>query len=171
MRAPRDGTVISAPKRDEINKLFDRGYTENTPVFAVGDPARLIVRVPVSPPDFRVLREDLAERGELDVSIYMKGRSDRQFSGKLRRLPAQNAATVPLALSQRGGGPVAVRQGEDPNALIPLAQVYMVEIEVTDPDGALDPGQFAVVKIHAKWRSAGWWVGRFLANAMDLGLY
>jgi putative peptide zinc metalloprotease protein len=169
--APRAGVLITAPKRDEINKMFDKGYTETTPVFAVGDPGRLLVKVPVTPPDFRVLREDLAARGELDVSIYAKGRSDRQFHGKVRRLPDQNAGTVPLALTQRGGGPLAVKPSEDPNLLAPLAQVYLVEVEMTDADLAIEPGHLAVVKIHAKWRSGAWWVARALANAMDLGLY
>jgi putative peptide zinc metalloprotease protein len=171
LRAPRDGTIITAPKRDELNKAFDVGYTDTTPVFAVGDPSKLIIRVPVSPPDFRVLRDDLNARGELEVSVYAKGRSDRQFTGKLRALPQQNAASVPLALSQRGGGALAVRQGDDPNVLIPLAQVYVVEVELNDADAALEPGQLAVVKIHTRWRSGAWWVGRALANAMDLGLY
>jgi putative peptide zinc metalloprotease protein len=171
LRAPRAGVLITAPKRDEINKLFDKGYTETTPVFAVGDPGRLVVKVPVTPPDYRVLRDDLAERGQLEVSIYAKGRSDRQFHGLVRRLPAQNAGTVPLALTQRGGGSLAVKPSEDPNLLVPLAQVYLVEVEMTDPDAAIEPGHLAKVKIHAKWRSGAWWVARALANSMDLGLY
>jgi putative peptide zinc metalloprotease protein len=171
LKAPRNGILVTVPKRDEIGKLFDRGTTDTTPLFAVGDPARLIVKVPVTPPNFRVLREDLDKRGELDVSIYAKGRSDHIFSGKLRRLPAQNAATVPLALTQRGGGSLAVKPNEDPNMLVPLAQVYLVEIELTDPDVAIDPGQLAVVNIHARWRSGAWWVARALSNAMDLGFY
>jgi putative peptide zinc metalloprotease protein len=171
MRAPRDGILVTAPKRDEVGKLFDKGYTETQPLFAVGDPARMIVKVPVTPPDFRVLREDLAVRGELEVSIYAMGRSDRIFTGRLRKLPEQNAASVPLALTQRGGGSLAVKPNEDPNVLIPLAQVYLVEVELLDPDVAVDPGQLAKVKIHAKWRSGAWWVWRALNNAMDLGLY
>jgi putative peptide zinc metalloprotease protein len=171
MRAPRKGVLVTVPKRDDIGKLFDRGYSETQPVFAVGEPERMIVRVPVTPPDFRTLRDDLAERGELEVSIYAKGRSDRQFRGVLRRLPEQNAASVPLSLTQRGGGPLAVKPSEDPNQLVPLAQVYLVEVAVLDPDVAIDPGQLAVVKIHAKWRSGAWWVKRALSNAMDLGLY
>ena len=171
MKAPRDGVLVAAPKRDDVGKLFDKGFTETQPLFAVGDPGRLIVKVPVTPPNFRVLRDDIAARGELDVSVYAKGRSDHVFSGKVRRLPAQNAASVPLALTQRGGGSLAVKPNDDPNVLIPLAQVYLVEVDLTDPDAAIDPGQLAVVKIHAKWRSGAWWVARALANALDLGLY
>jgi putative peptide zinc metalloprotease protein len=42
---------------------------------------------------------------------------------------------------------------------------------MTDPDTAIKPGQLAVVKIHAKWRSGAWWVGKTLANALDIGFY
>jgi putative peptide zinc metalloprotease protein len=118
-----------------------------------------------------LIKEDLAARGELAVSIHVKGRSDRDFNGRVRSLPAQNAATVPVQLTQRGGGPLAVRPGGDPNVLQPLAQVYLVEVEILDPDGAIDPGQLASVKIHTKWRSAAWWVGRSIANAVDIGFY
>jgi putative peptide zinc metalloprotease protein len=151
--------------------LFDRGYTEATPVFAVGDPTRLLVRLPVTPPDHRLLKDDLDARGELLATIHVKGRSDHDFAGRVRPLPLQNAETVPVQLTQRGGGPLAVRPGGDPNVLVPLAQVYLVDVEMLDPDAAVDPGQLAVVKIHTKWRSAAWWVGRALANALDLGLY
>jgi putative peptide zinc metalloprotease protein len=171
LKAPRAGRVIAAPLPDEVNKTFDQEAILRSPLFSVGDPSRLIIRVPVSPPDYRLLKEDLAARGELSVSIHVKGRSDRDFAGRVRRLPAQNAATVPIQLTQRGGGPLAVKPGGDPNVLQPLAQVYLVEVEVLDPDAAVDPGQLAVVKIHTKWRSAAWWVGRALANALDIGFY
>lgn len=173
LRATRDGTLITAPKRDEIGKLFDKGYTETTPVFSVGDPLKLVLKVPVTPYDYRLLKEDLTARSELDVSVCVKGRSDRTFSGKVHRdkLPAQNAATIPLALSQRGGGSLAVKPNEGPNLLAPLAQVYLVEVEMTDPDTAIDPGQLVSVKIHSRWRSGAWWVARELSNALDIGLY
>jgi putative peptide zinc metalloprotease protein len=171
LKAPRSGRVIASPVPDEVGKLFDRGVSEAAPLFSVGDPSRLILRVPVSPPDYRLIKEDLAARGELAVTIHVKGRSDRDFHGRVRTLPPQNAATVPIQLTQRGGGPLAVKPGGDPNVLQPLAQVYLVEVEILDPDAAIDPGQLAVVKIHTKWRSAGWWVGRALSQALDIGFY
>jgi putative peptide zinc metalloprotease protein len=171
LKAPRSGLVVAAPIPDEVGKLFDRGVSETSPLFSVGDPTRLVIRVPVTPPDYRLIKQDLAARGELAVTIHVKGRSDRDFTGRLRRLPEQNAATVPIQLTQRGGGPLAVKPGGDPNVLQPLAQVYLVEVEILDPDAAIDHGQLAVVKIHTKWRSAGWWVGRALSNALDIGFY
>jgi putative peptide zinc metalloprotease protein len=171
LKAPGSGLVIASPTPAEVGKLFDRGVSESAPLFSVGDPRRLVIRVPVTPPDYRLLKEDLAARGELAVTIHVKGRSDRDFTGRVRTLPPQNAATVPIQLTQRGGGPLAVKPGGDPNVLQPLAQVYLVEVEVLDPDAAIDPGQLAVVKIHTKWRSAAWWVGRALSNALDIGFY
>lgn len=170
--APRDGVVGLAPRPDEQGKMFDRGYAEAQPVFTVGDPTRLIVRVPVDPQTFRVLSDDLpAKGGELAATILVKGRSDREFAGVVRRLPVQNAANVPVQLTQRGGGPLAVKPSQDPNQLIPLAQTYLIEVELTDPDAAVRPGQLASVKVHTRWRSAAWWVGQTLANALDIGLY
>jgi putative peptide zinc metalloprotease protein len=171
IRAPRDGLISTAPKPDEVGKLFDKGGTDTQPLFVVGDASKMIIRVPVTPQRYRVLKDDLPERGELDVSIYVKGRSDREFHGKLRTLPGLNASNVPIQLTQRAGGPLAVKPSEDPNQLIPLAQTYLLEVEITDPDGAIKPGQLAVVKVHAKWRSGAWWVGQTLANALDLGLF
>jgi len=172
LKAPRDGVVVTIPRKDEIGKLYDKGYPENPAIIQVGDPTKLLIKVPVTPQDYRVLQDDLpAKGGELDVSILIKGRSDREFHGKLRRLPGQNATTLPIQLTQRGGGPLAVKPSDDPNQLIPLAQTYIVEVEVLDPDAAIRPGQLAVVKVHAKWRSGAWWVGKTLANALDIGLY
>jgi putative peptide zinc metalloprotease protein len=171
LRAPRDGIVLAAPQPDEIGKLFDRGYTETTPLFTVGDPNRLLVRLPINPPDYRILKEDLTARNELEVSILIKGRSDTEFTGFVRTLPGQNSETVPVQLTQRGGGPLAIKPGGDPNVYVPLAQVYLVDVEVADPDGAVLLGQLCTVKVHTKWRSGAWWVGRALANALDIGLY
>jgi putative peptide zinc metalloprotease protein len=170
IRAPRDGVVLAAPTPNDIGKLFQPGTTEVPPLFSVGDPMRLQIRVPVSPPDYRLIKEDLA-RGDLVVSILVKGRTDREFVGRVLPLPEQNAETVPIQLTQRGGGPLAVKPGGDPNILVPLAQVYLVDVEILDRDGAIDPGQLAAVKIHTKWRSAAWWIGRTLSNALDIGLY
>ena len=82
MKAPRDGVLVTAPKREDVGKLFDRGFTETQPLFAVGDPGRLIVKVPVTPPNFRVLRDDMAERGELDATIHVQGAERPHVRGK-----------------------------------------------------------------------------------------
>ena len=171
IRAPRDGVIATAPKPDDVGKVMDRGYHDAQPLFVIGDMTRLLIQVPVNPQKFRVLKDDLPQGGALDATVYIKGRSDHEFPAKVRRLPSQNAANVPIQLTQRGGGPLAVKPSDDPNVLIPLAQTYIIEVELTAPDAAIVTGQLAVVKIHTKWRSGAWWVGQALANALDIGLF
>ena len=170
--APRDGVVMGLPKQSDVGKLFDRNYMQAEPVCKVGDPEKLLVRLPVSPIDYQLLREDLPPGGALDVSVCAPGRTDREFHGVIRRLPESDAKQVPFALTQRGGGPLAVKQsGEGGQEVTPVAQVYLVEVELSDPDAAVLAGTLVSVKVHCQWRTAGWWVGRKLAEALDIGLY
>jgi len=168
IRAPRDGFVMTPPKPDEIGKLWDKGMTE--PFCSIGDPKRLRILVPVEPIDFRLLKEDLAGREFLSVSILIPGRMDHIYQGKVTILPETDANRVPIQLTHRGGGTLAVRPNGDPNVIQPLAQTYLISIDILDPDGTLTPGTLAEVKIHTKWRSAAWWAWRGIASALDLGL-
>ena len=170
LRAPRDGYVMSPPRPEDVGKTFDK---DKDKIFCrVGDPERLRVLVPVDPQDYRLLREDLAERGTLEVEVYVPGRSDRLFRGVVAELPETNAATVPVQLTHRGGGSLAVKQGEDadPANPAPLSQVYLVKVDILDPDATIHPGALAQVKIHCAWRSTAWWVWRGVAEMLDLGL-
>jgi len=170
--APADGVVMGVPLKSDIGKLFDRNTTQGRPVCTVGDPTKLIVRVPVGALDYRLLKEDLPVRGELDVSVYVTGRTDHVFRGKVKRLPESDAKQVPHALTQRGGGPLAVKQsGPDGQEVSPVAQVYLITVELDDPDATIRPGALVQAKIHCQWRSGGWWLKREFAEALDIGLY
>jgi putative peptide zinc metalloprotease protein len=171
--APRDGYVMSLPKSQEIGKLFDRSYTAAEPICIVGDPSQLIVKLPVSSNDYRLLKEDLASAGGgLDVHIYVAGRTDRLYHGRVTKLPESDAKQVPPALTQRGGGPVAVKQaGDGGQETQPVAQIYLVEIQLTDPDASVRPGALVSTKVLCQWRTGAWWVKRAIATALDVGLY
>lgn len=172
LTAPRDGVVMGLPNRSEVGKMFDRNLQQGQPVCTVGDPTKLIVRVPVTAVDYKLLSEDLPAGGELSASVYVAGRTDHLFTGKVRRLPQSDSQQIPHPLTQRGGGPVAVKQsGEGGQELTPVAQVYLVEVELEDPDATVRPGALVDVKIHCKWRSGAWWVKRKLSEALDIGLY
>jgi len=172
LRAPRDGVVMGLVKRAEINKLFDRSYQQGRPICLVGDPTKLRILVPVSSMDHKLLADDLPAGGELTASIYVSGRTDRIFKGKVVRLPKSSAKQVPFPLTNRGGGTVAVQQsGEGGQELTPVAQVYLVEVELTDPDASIIAGALVNVKIHCNWRTMGWWLKRAAAEALDAGLY
>jgi putative peptide zinc metalloprotease protein len=173
LRAPRDGRVMGLPRPNEIGRQFDRTFLDGKPVCVVGDPSKLIVKVPVNANDYRLLREDLAAAGgPLAVSIYVKGRTDRDYAGVVRKLPESDAKNVPVALTQRGGGPLAVKQaGEEGKETPPVAQTYLVEVELTAREGSVRPGALVSTKILCQWRTAAWWVKRSITTALDVGLY
>ena len=173
IRAPRDGQVMSPPRKEDIFKYFDR--EENLPFCAIGDPKKLRIIVPVDPQGYRLLRDNLDERRGtntpwLEVSIHVSGRSDVVFTGKVTRLPETNAAEVPVGLTHRGGGSLAVKPNPSSRALEPLAQTYLVTIELDNPDPAFCPGTTVKVQIHNKWKPLAWWAWRGIASALDLGL-
>ena len=122
--------------------------------------------------DHKLLAEDLPRGGELMASVYVNGRTDRIFIGRVRELPKSSAKQVPYSLTNRSGGPLAVQQsGESGQELSPIAQVYLVEIEVNDPDASIKPGALVNAKIHCEWRTAAWWLKRKVTEALDFGLY
>jgi putative peptide zinc metalloprotease protein len=172
VRAPRDGVVMGAPKRNEVGKAFDRTYADQKPLVTVGDAQSLIIKLPVNPNEYRLLKDDLPIKGTLDVSIYLKGRTDHVFKGVIRRLPESDAKQVPPGLTQRTGGPLAVRAaGEGGQETVPVAQTYVVEIEILDPDVTIQPGALVQTKVHCEWRTGAWWVARAISTALDIGLY
>ena len=126
----------------------------------------------MNPNEYRLLKDNLAALGKLDVSVHVHGRTDRTFVGVVKRLPDSDAKQVPMGLTQRGGGPLAVKQaGDKGEETVPVAQTYIVEVELTDPDGTIQPGTLVNTKVHCQWKTGAWWVGRAIATALDIGLY
>lgn len=85
-------------------------------------------------------------------------------------MPRSEAAEIPLPLSSKGGGPLAVRPVTESRKLIPQAQVYLVPVDFEDPDEAVCTNTLAQVKIHCHYRSAAWWVYRTVSSVFELGL-
>jgi putative peptide zinc metalloprotease protein len=173
LRAPRDGIVMSLPKIDDIGKGWDAKDMEQ-PFCSVGDPNKLRVLVPVPPADYDIVRDDLkkkrARHEKLEVTIRVRGLDTKYWSGLVSHLPQSADKTIPLQLSTRGGGPLAVKPTSQPNQLEPQAQVYLVGIDFEHPDRTIAPGTMAQVKIHCEYRSMAWWVWRSLSSTFDLGL-
>jgi len=164
--------AMNVPTSKDIGKMFDRNFQEARPVMVLGDPSKLVLKVPVSSLNYQLLQEDTAKGAELSAAVYVIGRTDREYRAVLKRLPTTEVKAVPVQLTQRGGGPMAVKQtGENQNDVSPVSQTYMLEVEVLDPDSSMRPGTLVQVKIYCKWRSGFWWVKRKLAEALDLGLY
>jgi putative peptide zinc metalloprotease protein len=166
--APRAGVVLGAPRLEEVGKFWDRD--QGVPLCRLGDPGRLRVVVPVSPADYRLLREDLGSRRDPPVTIRVQGCGNQTWRGRVALLPESEARELPLPLTVKGGGPVAARPGPQPNAYVPQTQQYLVTVEFLDSEEGVWPGTRAQVKIHCRWRSAAWWLRRRIASALDLGL-
>jgi putative peptide zinc metalloprotease protein len=177
LKAPRAGIVMSPPKIDEIGKLWEKDKDQSVPFCSIGDPNQLRVLLPVGPAEYRLLDDDTqalqrreGEDAALDVTIRVQGRDARTWKGRVAFLPQSEAREIPLHLSNKAGGPVAVKPGGESNKLIPQSQQYLVSIDIDQPDHAISPGTMAQVKIHCRWRSGAWWVWRTLSSTFDLGL-
>ena len=176
LKAPRAGMVMGAPKPDDLLRTWDK--SEGTPVCTIGDTTKLRYVIGVGAVDYREMKLNL-ERARienpddphLEASILPSRRSDHQFKGRITKLPETDEKNIPLQLTHRGGGTIATKPGGDPNVHQPIIQIYLVAVEVEDPDETLAPGTLASVKVHLKWRSAAWWAWRSVAGALDIGLW
>jgi putative peptide zinc metalloprotease protein len=164
-RAPRDGIVMSPPRVDEIGKRYEKGDV----LCSIGDPHHLRALMPISPADYSLLRRDLDKVDELAVEIRVRGRGNRIWHGKLSQLPEEEAKEIPVQLTNKAGGDVAVKPSNKPNVFVPQSQQYLVGIDILDPDDAICPGTMAQVKVHCRWRSCAWFVWRWFNSAFDLG--
>jgi putative peptide zinc metalloprotease protein len=174
LRAPRDGFVMGLPTKEELYKPWERGEMER-PFCHIGQPSKLRILVPLSPDDYELVRTDLAnktKRGEkLEVTLRVQGFGPELWSGHVSHLPKLADKTVPVQLTSKGGGPLAMKPGSDPKNPEPQGQVYLVGIDFEDPDRAIVPGSLGQVKIHCEYRSCAWWVWRTLSATFDLGLW
>lgn len=171
LEAPQSGVVLGVPKQDELGKRWEKD--QGTPFCSIGDPRKLRVLVPLPSSDYDLLRENLAKlkvARNLPVTIRVQGRAGNTWEGQVAYLPESEAKEIPPGLSNRGGGPLAIKPSGDPNQIAPMNQVYLIGIAFNQPDDAIAPGSLAQVKIHCEYRSAAWWTWRTLSATFDLGL-
>ena len=108
-RPRRDGH--GRPNKDKQFRYWDKSEAER--ICSIGDPLKLRILLPVTPPQYRELKENLAERqkehpndqAELDVSILLSNRSDHIYRGRVTVLPDSHETNVPVGLTSKGGGP------------------------------------------------------------------
>jgi putative peptide zinc metalloprotease protein len=175
IRAPRAGIVLGMPNVDEVGKYWDTETREQAtvPFCSIGDPAELRVLVPVGPADYRLLDDDLHKTDKTDslrVTVRIQGRSDQTWEGHVAPLPETEAKDVPAALTNRCGGPLAVKPSANPYVYVPQSQQWLVGVDLQQKDRAMCPGTLAQVKIHCRWRTMAWWTWRTLSSTFDLGL-
>lgn len=166
--APAAGVVVSPPRVDEIGKYWEKGQPQ--PFCSVGDPMKLRALVPLGPADYRLLSEDLAKEGHLDVTVRVHGRDKHTWKGEIAHMPESEAKQIPVQLTNKSGGDIAVKPGTQPGVFVPQSQQYLVSVNILDPDDALCPGTMAQVKVHTQWRTLAWatwrWFKRNFGDVM-----
>ena len=95
----------------------------------------------------------------------------REWSAHIHSLPPAEAREIPLALSTRGGGPVAIKAGGRPEQLVPQTQHFLVYLDIENSDKSLVPGNMAQVKIYLKPETCATWLWRTVNDVFELGLY
>jgi putative peptide zinc metalloprotease protein len=119
----------------------------------------------------------------LPVTLRIHGRDSATWQGRITTLPESEAKTIPLLLSNKASGPVAVRAeqaskgkarealaaGTDP--LIPQTQQYLVHVEIINPGDAVVPGTLAQVKVRCQSETCVHWLWRKVNDLFDLGLW
>ncbi len=170
--APRAGTVMNVPKVEDVGKRWEAD--QDKPFCSIADVSKLRILVPVTPDNYQLIRNDLelyrAEGKPMPVTIRVHGRDTHTWKGIITHLPESEAKEIPIQLSNKGGGPLAIKTNSPQNHYIPQTEVYLIGVEILDPDGAISPGTLGQVKIHCKYRTCAWYVWRWISATLDLGL-
>jgi putative peptide zinc metalloprotease protein len=176
--APREGIVGQAPRRDDIGKLVEgsQDQAQGVPLFTIHEQGKLRLCMPLETSEYNQLRASyeptrLGKRPPLDVSIRIHGHANRTWKGTIVRLEESEAKFVPLMLSSRAGGPVAVKAptAKSPG-LVPQAQHFLVYIDLEDVDETIAVNSMAQVKIYLQPETCAWWVWRKLNDLLNLRL-
>ena len=89
----------------------------------------------------------------LEATIRVQGHDSKLWHGRISNLPKSAAADIPIQLSTKAGGPIAVKPQSKENQLIPQNQVFLVGIDFIDADDSIAINSVAQVKIHNEHRS------------------
>ncbi len=175
LTAPRDGYVMGSPSAEDKFKPWEKADMDK-PFCHIGDTTKLRMLVPVSPDDYSLIRTDLARKKkngqDLLVTVRIHGFGSQTWPGRVVHVPTLADKTVPLQLTTKGGGPLAMKPGSDPNDPEVQGQVYLIGIDFeTKTERAVSPGTLGQAKIHCEYRSAAWWAWRTISGTFDLGLW
>lgn len=181
--ASRDGIIGHAPKAEDIGKLFLDD--PNAPLVSIYEPKILSVCLPLVPSEFNQLRQNLytaqslkgkndqaVSSWEPEIFIRVQGRDSKVWKGRIRQesLPSSEAKEIPMALSNKAGGPIPVKATDVPNQLIPQTQQFLVYIDVVDADATIFPGCMAQAKIYLQPETCAQWIWRIISDLFDIGL-
>jgi putative peptide zinc metalloprotease protein len=170
--AKTSGVVMGLPLVEDEGKMWDKG--QETPFCTIGNRKDVRVLIPIETADWELLRTNFTgNRKQLDATIRINGRDKTLWKGVLRKdkLPRSEEKEIPLALSNKGGGPLAVRPNSPPGHYIPQSQIFLLRVDLLNPDEGIANNSMAQVKIHCQYKTCAWWVWRAISSTFDLGLH
>jgi putative peptide zinc metalloprotease protein len=171
LKAPKAGVLMGVPRVEEVNKRWE--VDQDKPFCKIADLTRLRLLVPISTEDIDLIRADLKKRQRegrtLAVEVRIQGRGSETWEGKITHIPEAEAPEIPIQLSDRGGGPLALKRGAPQNKLVPQKQVYLVGVEILNPDRAIAPGSMGQVRIYCERRTLWWRLWRWISSTLGLG--
>lgn len=171
-KAPVDGVIAEAPKIADIGKQFQDD--PRNPLFVIYQPGYLTACMPLTTAEFKRLLDYTGTSAKLrspQLVLRIHGQGMKEWTGDIKALPPAEAREIPLALTNRGGGPVAVKAGSRPEQLVPQTQHFLVYIDIQGGDDSLLPGNMAQVKIFLKPETCAQWIWRSINDIFELGLY
>jgi len=171
--SPIDGIVASSPRKEDIGKQVEASSRE--PFLTIYPAERLAVCLPLSTSEYNQLVRDCNNNpGGIDqesIIIRVHGREGATWNGRNLRLLPSEARDIPMALTSRAGGPVAVKATNPGEPMVPQAQQFLVYVDIVDPDRAILPGNMAQVKIYLKPETCAMWLWRTVNDVFELGLF
>lgn len=171
--SPCDGIVGQAPRKEDVGKQVEPDSRQ--PFVTVYPQNRLAVILPLTTSEYTQLirdcNSDPSTISSENVIIRVHGREGTVWNGTNPRLLPSEARDIPLALTSRAGGPVAVKATNPGEPMIPQAQQFLLYIDIIDPDPAILPGNLAQVKLYLRPETVAQWSWRTVNDIFELGLF
>jgi hypothetical protein len=182
LKADRDGIIGQAPKIEDVGRLFEGARDQQTQaIFTIHETGKVRVCMPLVTEDYhRLARDyyklqqdnrDLHENEELWINLRVHGLGKTTWRGSIERLEDSEVKNIPIMLSNRGGGPVAVQPPTSKTpGLVPQTQHYLVYITIDNPDQAIMVGAMSQVKIYLQPETCLHWAWRSINDLFNLRL-
>jgi len=171
--SPIAGIIGQAPRKEDVGKLVEPD--NRSPLITVYPKDRLSVILPLTTSEYNQLVRDCeGDPSKIlasNIIIRVHGREGTVWSGTNARLLPSEARDIPLALTSRAGGPVAVQATNPGEPMKPQAQQFLVYLDIVEPDQAILPGNMAQVKIYLRPETCAQWSWRTINNLFELGLF